>query len=97
MTPILFQRNRILICLTILSYWINFRYANAFYAWLTESRAQMMEGSGTLEEQLAAIGIKAHEVVGRGNDLKKIEDLGAILEEKLILDNRSASFAVNLS
>jgi len=64
------------------------RYANAFYAWLTESRAQMMEGSGTLEEQLAAIGIKAHEVVGRGNDLKKIEDLGAILEEKLILDNR---------
>ena len=57
----------------------------------------MMEGSGTLEEQLAAIGIKAHEVVGRGNDLKKIEDLGAILEEKLILDNRSASFAVKLS
>jgi len=64
------------------------RYANKFYAWLTESRAQMMEGSGTLEEQLAAIGIKAHEVAGRGNDLKKIEDLGAILEEKLILDNR---------
>jgi len=25
---------------------------------LTESRAQMMEGSGTLEEQLASIGIK---------------------------------------
>merc|ERR1719232_1838767 len=64
------------------------RYANAFYAWLTESRAQMMEGSGTLEEQLAAIGIKAHEVVGRASDLRKIEDLGAILEEKLILDNR---------
>jgi len=64
------------------------RHSNAFYAWLTESRAQMMEGSGTLEEQLAAIGIKAHEVAGRASDLKKIEDLGAILEEKLILDNR---------
>jgi len=64
------------------------RYANSFYQWLTESRQQMMEGSGTLEEQLAAIGIKAHEVAGRANELKKIEDLGAILEEKLILDNR---------
>ena len=32
------------------------RNANAFHAWLTESRAQMMEGTGTLEEQLAAIG-----------------------------------------
>jgi hypothetical protein len=31
---------------------------------------------------------QAHEVAGRASDLKKIEDLGAILEEKLILDNR---------
>merc|ERR1712228_528860 len=64
------------------------RHANAFYSWLTETRALMMEGSGTLEEQLAAVGIKAHEVAGRATDLRKIEDLGAILEEKLILDNR---------
>ncbi len=65
------------------------KHANAFHAWLTESRAQMMDqGSGSLEEQLAAIGLKAHEVAGRGADLKKIEDLGAILEEHLILDNR---------
>merc|ERR1712020_45934 len=64
------------------------RHANAFYSWLTESRAMMMEGSGTLEEQLAAVGIKAHEVANRSSDLRKIEDLGAILEEKLILDNR---------
>merc|ERR1719277_2652900 len=64
------------------------RHANAFYAWLTETRGMMMEGSGTLEEQLAAVGIKAHEVAGRATDLRKIEDLGAILEEKLILDNR---------
>merc|ERR1712186_112933 len=47
-----------------------------------------MEGSGTLEEQLGAVGIKAHEVAGRASDLRKIEDLGAILEEKLIRDNR---------
>merc|ERR1711922_30697 len=33
-------------------------------------------------------GLKAHEVAGRATDLRKIEDLGAILEEKLILDNR---------
>merc|ERR1712183_152137 len=64
------------------------KHANAFYQWLTETRAQMMEGSGTLEEQLAAVGIKAHEVANRASDLRKIEDLGAILEEKLILDNR---------
>ncbi|CAB4055755.1 SPTA [Lepeophtheirus salmonis] len=42
----------------------------------------------TLEEQLATIGLKAHEVASRNTDLKKIEDLGAILEEHLILDNR---------
>ena len=48
----------------------------------------MMEGSGTLEEQLAGIGLKAHEVAMRSTDLKKVEDLGAILEVKLILDNR---------
>merc|ERR1711899_272211 len=64
------------------------RLANSFYSWLTETRALMMEGSGTLEEQLAAVGIKAHEVAGRATDLRKIEDVGAILEEKLILDNR---------
>jgi spectrin alpha len=64
------------------------KHANAFHAWLTETRSQMMEGTGTLEEQLAAIGLKAHEVAGRGADLKKIEDLGTILEEHLILDNR---------
>ena len=55
---------------------------------ITETRSAMMEGTGTLEEQLAAIGLKAHEVAMRAVDLKKVEDLGAILEEKLILDNR---------
>merc|ERR1712045_2040 len=64
------------------------QHANSFHSWLTETRSSMMEGTGTLEEQLAAVGLKAHEVAGRATDLRKIEDLGAILEEHLILDNR---------
>ena len=32
--------------------------------------------------------MQAHEVAGKATDLRKIEDLGEILEEKLILDNR---------
>ena len=57
--------------------------------WLTETRATMMEGQGTLEEQLATIGLIAHEVANKGGvDLKKVEDCGQILEEHLILDNR---------
>merc|ERR1711992_173810 len=64
------------------------KLANNFHSWLTETRSSMMEGSGSLEEQLAAVGLKAHEVANRGADLKKIEELGAILEGHLILDNR---------
>ena len=37
---------------------------------------------------MISLGLKSHEVASRGADLKKIEDLGAILEEHLILDNR---------
>ena len=68
------------------------KHANNFHAWLTETRSSMMECSGTLEEQLAAVGLKAHEVNTRGSDLKKIEDIGAILEQHLILDNRYSSY-----
>jgi len=64
------------------------KIANAFYGWLTETRSSMMEGSGTLEQQLEATKRKAVEVRARRSDLKKIEDLGATLEEHLILDNR---------
>ena len=67
------------------------KHANNFYAWLTETRSSMMECSGTLEEQLAAVGLKAHEVNTRGSDLKKIEDIGAILEQHVIMDNRYTS------
>jgi len=64
------------------------KIANTFHAWLTETRSSMMEGSGTLEQQLEATKRKAVEVRARRSDLKKIEDLGATLEEHLILDNR---------
>ncbi|KAK3088368.1 hypothetical protein FSP39_018301 [Pinctada imbricata] len=62
--------------------------ANAFHAWLTETRAAMMEGSGTLEDQLEATKQKATEVRNQKGHLKKIEDLGAAMEARLILDNR---------
>nr|CAH7757313.1 unnamed protein product [Callosobruchus chinensis] len=70
------------------------KHANAFHQWLTETRhnitfrTSMMEGTGSLEQQLEATKRKAAEVRARRSDLKKIEDLGAILEEHLILDNR---------
>ncbi|KAL1139006.1 hypothetical protein AAG570_009067 [Ranatra chinensis] len=72
------------------------KHANTFHHWLTETRyrllgwdgTSMMEGSGSLEQQLEATKRKATEVRSRKSDLKKIEELGAILEEHLILDNR---------
>lgn len=39
----------------------------------------MMEGTGTLEGQLGAIRLKAHEVA-----MRAVEDLGTILEEQRI-------------
>ena len=52
------------------------------------SRSAMMEGSGTLEQQLEATRVKAQQVRDQRSELKKIEDLGQVLEEHLILDNR---------
>jgi spectrin alpha len=51
-------------------------------------RTSLMDGSGSLEEQFEALCHKANEIRARRGDLKKIEELGAILEEHLILDNR---------
>ncbi|TGZ69187.1 hypothetical protein CRM22_003879 [Opisthorchis felineus] len=62
--------------------------ANDFHHWLQSVRTSMMEASGTLEEQLEATRLKANEVNARKNDLREIEELGARLEERLILDNR---------
>jgi len=62
--------------------------ANAFHGWLTQTRAAMMEGSGSLEEQLEATKKKAAEVRSQKGHLKKVEELGSSMEERLILDNR---------
>ena len=48
----------------------------------------MMEGTGTLESQLEATKRKSGEVRAQRSQLKRIEDLSASLEERLILDNR---------
>ena len=48
----------------------------------------MMETTGSLEEQLDVLKRKAVDVRAQRGQLKKIEDLGALLEEHLILDNR---------
>ncbi|XP_022101019.1 spectrin alpha chain, non-erythrocytic 1-like isoform X4 [Acanthaster planci] len=67
--------------------------ANSFHAWLTESRTiinrvAMVEESGNLENQLENLKEKIVEVRSQKSQLKKIEDLGAKMEERLILDNR---------
>ncbi|CAL8071830.1 unnamed protein product [Calicophoron daubneyi] len=62
--------------------------ANSFHQWLQNVRTSMMEASGTLEEQLETTRNKAAEVHARKDDLRQIEELGARLEERLILDNR---------
>lgn len=62
--------------------------ANAFHAWLQSTRSDMMEAGGSLEEQLEATRARSTEIRQRKADLKAIEDLGARLEERLILDNR---------
>lgn len=48
----------------------------------------MMETSGSLEQQLDMLKRKAQDIRAQRAQLKKIEDLGALLEEHLILDNR---------
>jgi len=62
--------------------------ANGFHSWLGTKRTAMMEVAGSLESQLEAIKAKAVEVRQQKSDLKKIEELGSAMEERLIFDNR---------
>uniref|UniRef100_A0A8C5GD04 EF-hand domain-containing protein n=1 Tax=Gouania willdenowi TaxID=441366 RepID=A0A8C5GD04_GOUWI len=71
------------------------QHANAFHQWLQETRYSpaplescMVEESGTLESQLEATKRKHQEIRAMRSQLKKIEDLGAAMEEALILDNK---------
>lgn len=51
----------------------------------------MMEANGTLEEQLEMLKKRAADIRTNRAQLKKIEDIGAVLEKNLILDNRYGS------
>ncbi|XP_066294876.1 spectrin alpha chain, non-erythrocytic 1-like isoform X23 [Branchiostoma lanceolatum] len=64
------------------------QHANAFHSWLQETRAAMVEETGSLEAQLEATKQKCQEIRTHRTQLKKVEDLGANMEERLILDNR---------
>uniref|UniRef100_A0A8C0LAT4 Spectrin alpha chain, non-erythrocytic 1 n=1 Tax=Canis lupus dingo TaxID=286419 RepID=A0A8C0LAT4_CANLU len=67
------------------------QHANAFHQWIQETRCPlscMVEESGTLESQLEATKRKHQEIRAMRSQLKKIEDLGAAMEEALILDNK---------
>ncbi|KAI2651505.1 Spectrin alpha chain, non-erythrocytic 1 [Labeo rohita] len=55
---------------------------------LCVDRSCMVEESGTLESQLEATKRKHQEIRAMRSQLKKIEDLGAAMEEALILDNK---------
>jgi spectrin alpha len=64
------------------------QHANAFSGWLTSTRSVLVEGSGSLEAQLEATQARHEEIMRKKMALKAIEDLGARMEEQLILDNR---------
>eukprot|EP00794_Sanderia_malayensis_P015984 gene15984-17594_t len=62
--------------------------ANRFHKFLTETRASMVEISGELEHQLSFFKEKSVDIAERKDELNEIEDLGAQMEEALILDNK---------
>ncbi|CAD6188004.1 unnamed protein product [Caenorhabditis auriculariae] len=64
------------------------KLANDFDSWLSLTRQHMMDFGGSLEEQLEEMKRKSEEILSNKAKLKKIENLGAILEKQLILDNR---------
>lgn len=52
----------------------------------------MVDGQGDLEDQLAEVKKKSAEIADRKEDLRILEDLGAQMEEALILDNKLVKF-----
>ena len=51
-------------------------------------RTMLMEGKGSLEEQLEAVTRKASEIATKKDTLRIVEELGASIEEALIFDNK---------
>lgn len=64
------------------------KHAIEFSGWLATTRSALVEGTGTLEAQLEATKGMYTEVLRKKTALKNIEDLGARMEEALILDNK---------
>ncbi|KJH49812.1 spectrin repeat-containing domain protein [Dictyocaulus viviparus] len=64
------------------------KLANVFHNWLTQTRQEMMEATGSLEEQLEVLKRKAGEIRANKTQLRKIEEQSTMLERNLILDNR---------
>lgn len=64
------------------------KHANTFASWLTDTRAHLVEGSGSLEDQLQSTQLQYDEILAKKSQLKTIEELGARMEEALILDNK---------
>lgn len=62
--------------------------ANDFSAWLAQTRSMLVDGTGTLEVQMAATKDRHEDILRKKTALKGIEDLGARMEEALILDNK---------
>merc|ERR550534_413719 len=62
--------------------------ANTFHKFSQQTRAAMVDIAGTLEEQLASLKEHATSIESKREDLSEIEDIGAQMEEALILDNK---------
>ena len=62
--------------------------ANAFHAWLVDTRSVMVDSQGDLEDQLKVIQEKSKEIQEHKEALTIVEELGAQMEEALILDNK---------
>ncbi|CAG0897835.1 unnamed protein product [Cyprideis torosa] len=71
-------------------------HANAFHSWMNKTRTGMIETSGSLEEQMLVLKEMSTNIRSHYGDLEKIEKLGAILEEHLILDNRYTEHSYDL-
>ena len=55
---------------------------------LLSHRTLLMEGKGSLEDQLEAVKRKVGEISTKKETLRKVEELGASTEEALIFDNK---------
>jgi len=62
--------------------------ANDLHKFISNTRVSMIDTQGTLEEQLEELKKAGDSIQTKREDLGEIEDLGAQMEEALILDNK---------